>query len=187
MGPRDAPARPLARLLGTLLGLAAAACTHPLAEVPFVVTPRDVVYEMLRLARVGPDDVVYDLGSGDGRLVVLAAQEHGARGVGVEIDPRLVARSREYARSAGVGGRVRFVEQDLFQADVGEATVVTLYLSIDLNRRLEPKLRRELRPGTRVVSHDYPIGDWAPTRVLRVQSTERVHTLYLWVVPPPGG
>jgi len=113
------------------LALLLAACTpHPAADVPFLVTPPEIVEQMLRLARVGPDDVVYDLGSGDGRIVIAAARDFRARqAVGIEIDPALVTRSREYARRAGVAGRVSFREQDLFQADLSSATVVTLYLT----------------------------------------------------------
>jgi SAM-dependent methyltransferase len=129
----------VARLIG-LIVLTAACAPHPGADVPFVVTPPEVVDQMLRLAGVGPADVVYDLGSGDGRLVIAAARDFRARGVGVEIDPRLVAQSREYARRAGVADRVTFIEQDLFQADLSPATVVTLYLTREVNLRLRPKL-----------------------------------------------
>jgi SAM-dependent methyltransferase len=138
---------------------------------------------MLRLAGVGRNDVVYDLGSGDGRLVIAAARDFGARGVGVEIDPRLVAQSVESARRAGVGDRVTFREQDLFQSDLADATVVTLYLSPALNLRLRPKLLRELRAGARIVSHDFDMGDWPPARALRVDVRERASQVYLWVVP----
>lgn len=136
---------------------------------------------MLRLAVVGPGDVVYDLGSGDGRVVIAAARDFGARGVGVEIDPKLVAESTESARRAGVADRVAFRAGDLFQTDLTEATVVTLYLSTELNLRLRPKLLRELRPGARIVSHDFDMGDWAPARTVHVQ--ERGSQLRLWIVP----
>jgi len=152
--------------------------------VPYVQTPSEVVMQMLRLARVTSDDVVYDLGSGDGRLVIAAARYFGARGVGIELDPALVAESRKIARRQGVEERTRFVEQDIFQADVSEATVVTLYLSPDVNLRLRPKLLSQLRPGSRIVSHDFPIGDWQPERVVHFQSSEREHVLSLWTVPP---
>ena len=136
---------------------------------------------MLKLARVGADDVVYDLGSGDGRIVILAAQKYGARGVGIELDPQLVERSRQIAREAQVADRVKFVVGDLFEADISDATVVTLYLSYSVNRRLKPKLLRELRPGTRVVSHQFSMGSWTPEK--RVAAED--HTdLMLWTVPP---
>ena len=172
------------RLAAAVLSLAAGGCLAPGAEVPYVQTPEPVVRDMLRLAGVGPADVVYDLGAGDGRVVFLAVQELGARGVGVEIDPDLVAQSQARARRLGLGDRARFLHQDIFETDVSEATVVTLYLSPELNLRLRPKLLRELRPGSRIVSHDFPIGDWAPLRTLRVESRDRTHTLSLWVVPP---
>lgn len=135
---------------------------------------------MLTLANVTPDDIVFDLGSGDGRIVVLAAQKYGARGVGIEIDPVLVQRSTEIAREGSVADRVRFAEGDLFDADISSATVVTLYLNHSTNLRLEPKLRNELRPGTRIVSHRFPIGSWPPDRTLRVEGVD----LFLWTVPP---
>ena len=160
-----------------------AGCVHPRADVPYVQTPHEVVAQMLRLAGVDRNDVVYDLGSGDGRLVIAAARDFGARGVGVEIDPRLVAQSVESARRAGVGDRVPFREQDLLQTDLADATVVTLYLSPALNLRLRPKLLRELRAGARIVSHDFDMGDWPPARALRVDVRERASQVYLWVVP----
>ena len=156
---------------------------HPLAGAPDVRTPMSTVRAMLDLAHVTSSDVVYDLGSGDGRIVIAAVRERGARGVGVEIDPALVAESRASARRLGIDGRARFVEQDIFQLDLGEATVVTLYLSPELNQRLRPKLLAELRPGSRIVSHDFDMGDWAPDRVVRVQDDGRERVLYLWTVP----
>ncbi len=174
------------RLCGFVVGVAGllAACTHPLASVPDVRTPFPTARAMLELAGVTSRDVVYDLGSGDGRIVITAAREFGARGVGVEIDPALLAESRATARRLGLTERVRFVEQDLFQTDLGEATVVTLYLSLEVNRRLRPKLLAELLPGSRIVSHDFDMGDWTPDRIMRVQDDGREHALYLWVVPP---
>ena len=167
-----------------LLPLLAAACAHvPGQEVPDVRTPLVVVNEMLRLAAVTADDIVYDLGSGDGRIVIAAARDRGARGVGFEIDPDLVAQATERARRLGLAERVTFHQDDLFKADLREATVVTLYLSPDLNRRLRPKLLEELRPGSRIVSHNFDMGDWTPTRTIQVTSNEGTHTLYLWVVP----
>ena len=133
---------------------------------------------MLRLARVTPADVVYDLGSGDGRVLVLAAQKFGARGVGIEIDRRLVALSREIVRDSAVADRVTIREGDLFTADISAASVVTLYLSRSINRELEPKLKRELRPGTRIVSHQFPIGNWTPDETVRIDNAD----LYLWTI-----
>jgi len=156
----------------------------PGVEVPDVRTPPEVVIEILRLARVGPDDVVYDLGSGDGRIPIAAARDFGARGVGIELDPDLVAESARNARRAGVTGRTRFLQQDIFEADINEATVVTLYLSPDVNLRLRPKLLAQLKPGSRIVSHDFPMGDWKPERVVNFKGPERTHVLSLWIVPP---
>jgi SAM-dependent methyltransferase len=166
------------------LMLAAGACA-PLAgqEVPFVPTPYEVVHAMLELGAVAKDDVVYDLGSGDGRIVIAAARDFGARGVGIEIDPRLVAESLRWARRAGVAERVRFVQQDFFQTDLSPATVVTLFLSREVNARLRPKLLRELRAGARIVSHRHDLGDWAPERQLRLEVGGVPHNIYLWVVP----
>ena len=127
---------------------------------------------MLSLAAVTADDVVYDLGSGDGRLPILAAQRHGARGVGIEIEPRLVALSLQNAREAGVADRVTCLEGDLFTADISAATVVTLYLSTSVLRDLEPKLRQELRPGTRIVSHQFWIPGWPIEETRRVDSSQ---------------
>jgi SAM-dependent methyltransferase len=149
-------------------------------DIYFVPTRQAVVGEMLRLAHVGPDDVVYDLGSGDGRIVILAAQTYGARGVGVEIDPQLIEIAREGAHEGEVADRVSFVEGDLFTADISAATVVMLYLSPGVNAQLEPKLRKELRPGTRIVSHQFRIGTWPPDETVRAaDGTE----LFLWTVP----
>jgi len=156
----------------------------PGVEVPDVRTPPEVVTEILRLARVGPDDVVYDLGSGDGRIVIAAARDFGARGVGIELDPALVAESVRNARRARVAERTSFFLQDIFEADISGATVVTLYLSPDLNLRLRPKLLSQLKPGSRIVSHDFPIGDWPPASVVKFKGPERTHVLSLWIVPP---
>jgi SAM-dependent methyltransferase len=150
-------------------------------DIFFVPTWEPVVYQMLELAGVTKDDVVYDLGSGDGRIVILAAQKYGARGVGIELDPKLVEVSRQVALEAQVADRVRFVEGDLFTADISPATVVTLFLSPSVNNELEPKLRRELKPGTRIVSHQFAIGTWAPEKTVRAKE-DGTH-LYLWRVP----
>jgi SAM-dependent methyltransferase len=171
------------RVLALALVVGGGCVPVPGQEVPDVRTPLVVVNEMLRLADVIAGDVVYDLGSGDGRILIAAARDRGARGVGLEIDPALVAQSTERARRLGLADRLTFRRQDLFEADLTPATVVTLYLSPELNRRLRPKLLRELRPGARIVSHGFDMGDWAPTRTLQVSSNEGSHTLYLWVVP----
>ena len=152
-------------------------------DAPFVPTTVELTEGMLELAQVTKDDVVYDLGCGDGRIVITAAKKYGARGVGVEIDPRLVEVSRENARRAGVANRVRFIRQDLFKADISRATVVTLYLRPEANLRLRPKLLRELQPGARVVSNNFDMGDWTPQKALRVPSGWRAHPVYLWVIP----
>ena len=153
-------------------------------DVPYVQTPDVVVREMLALASVGPRDVVYDLGAGDGRIVIAAARERGARGVGIEIDPALVAQARRDAERAGVADRVRFEATDLFDTDLREATVVTLYLSPEINARLRLRLLAELPPGARIVSHQFPMADWAPVRTVKLSVEGREHILYLWVVPP---
>ena len=149
-------------------------------DVLYIPTPQPVVDAMLRLAEVTATDVVYDLGSGDGRIVITAAKKYGARGVGVELDPVLVKQARENAAKAGVSGKVRFVTQDLFKTDLRPATVVTLYLLQSLNERLRPKLVRELRAGARVVSHVFNMGpEWPP---LKTDTVERSR-IFLWSVP----
>jgi SAM-dependent methyltransferase len=148
-------------------------------DVYFASTRQPVADAMLTLAGVTAGDVVYDLGSGDGRIVIMAAQKYGARGVGIEIDPKLVALSRELAREGGVDDKVSFIEGDLFTADISPATVVMLYLSTTINADLEPKLRRELRAGSRIVSQQFPIGRWMPARTLRAAGQE----LFFWIVP----
>jgi SAM-dependent methyltransferase len=144
-----------------------------------VPTRDEVVTRMLSIAGVTSEDLVYDLGSGDGRIVIAAATRHGARGVGVDINPERIAEAQRNARKAGVTGMVRFVEQDLFDADIHEATVVTLYLLPEVNLKLRPKLLRELRPGTRVISHDFDMGDWQPDEVAEIGKS----TVYAWIVP----
>jgi cyclopropane fatty-acyl-phospholipid synthase-like methyltransferase len=148
-------------------------------DTPFVATPQPVVDEMLQLAGVSANDVVYDLGSGDGRIVIVAAQRYGARGVGVEIEPTLVERAQTVAQDGGVQDKVTFVEGDLFAADLSRATVVTLSLSAAVNTRLAPKLKRELRPGARIVSRQFGIEGWPPDRTIRSASGD---TLLLWIV-----
>jgi SAM-dependent methyltransferase len=149
-------------------------------DVPYVPTPEPVVREMLRLAKVGPKDLVYDLGSGDGRIVIMAAKEFGARGVGVDIDPRRILEARENAHKAGVADRVEFVQGNLFDVDLRPATAVTLYLLPLVNLQLKAKLLTELRPGTPVVSHAWDMGsDWEPA----VERTVSDRKIYLWRVP----
>lgn len=150
-------------------------------EVPFVVSPQEVVDAMLALAKVGKDDVVYDLGCGDGRIVVAAAARYGARGVGIDIDPLPLIQARANARRAGVTERVTFKRGDFFEADLRPATVVTLYLFTEVNRRLLPKLRSELAPGSRIVSHKFDMGEaWTPEQTVRVGDS----VIHLWTVPP---
>jgi SAM-dependent methyltransferase len=159
-----------------LLAMAGTPAQQRQAGVHFTPSRHAVADAMLSLAHVTSRDVVYDLGSGDGRIVVIAAQKYGARAVGVEINPQLIELSRQVAREGGVEGRATFLEEDLFAADISEATVVTLYLSPSMNRRLETKLKRELRPGARVVSLQFPIGNWPPDERIRVDAQD----LLLW-------
>lgn len=147
-------------------------------DVRYEPTPQPVVEQMLALARVAPGDVVYDLGSGDGRIPITAARR-GARSVGIDIDPALVAKAEANAAAAGVADRVRFRTEDLFTADFSDATVVTLFLYPDLNLRLRPRLLSELKPGTRIVSYYHDMGDWRPDKTVR---TPRAN-IYLWTVP----
>jgi len=177
------------RRIFCLLALCASLCAIPLwcqeqdpsnPEVPFVPSSHEVVGQMLKLAEVKPGDVVYDLGCGDGRIVIAAAKDFGARSVGVDINPERIRESQENAEKAGVAGRVKFVEGDLFQADISKATVVTLYLLPDVNLRLRPKLLQDLKPGTRVVSHSFDMGDWKPEKTVELNG----RTLYRWIIPP---
>ena len=178
----------LAVVLSALL-LPGARAQYALGEgVPYVQTPQPVVDRMLDLAQVGPDDFLIDLGSGDGRIVIAAAQNRGARGFGVELDPSLVAASNEAARKAGVGERARFFARDLFDTDISQASVITMYLLPEVNLQLRPRILA-LKPGTRVVSHDWDMGEWRPdaTAVLEGLTKQvmplRASTLYLWIVP----
>jgi len=149
------------------------------AEALYLPTPHHVVEAMLRLARVSQADVVYDLGSGDGRIPIAAAQVYGARGVGIELDGRMIERARCNAREAGFERLVDFRQEDLFGADLREATVVTLFLFPEMVQRLMPKLRAELRPGTRIVSHRFGPSTWLPDRTVEAAG----HPLLLWIVP----
>lgn len=166
------------------LGLAAVPARgqeEPDTDVPYVPTPMAVVRQMLELAEVGPSDTVYDLGSGDGRIVITAAKEFGARGVGVEIDPELVEEARANAREEGVSDRVRFVEADLFETDVSPATAVTMYLLHSVNLRLRHRLLDQLRPGTPLVSHDFGMGDWHSDTTVRMDSVSA--NVLRWTIP----
>lgn len=150
-------------------------------DVVYDPTPPKVVDAMLELAQVKPGDLLYDLGSGDGRIVIDAATRYGVRGVGIEVDPELIERAQENARRAGVAALVQFREEDIFTADYHDATVVTLFLGYELNLKLRPRLRATLAPGTRVVSHEYDMGLWKPDVTRRVG----LHTIYLWTIPLP--
>jgi len=158
-------------------------------DTPYVPTPQAVVDRMLELAQVKPGETVVDLGSGDGRIMIDAASKFGAHGFGVEIDPRLVQRSIEAAQRAGVSDRVKFLQQDLFQTDFHEANVLTLYLLPDVNLALRPKILKELKPGSRVVSHDFGMGDWRPDAQETVPAPDKTvgarkeSQVYLWTVP----
>ena len=147
-------------------------------DVPYVPTPQEVVDAMLKMAGVSARDIVYDLGCGDGRIVISAAKL-GARAVGVDINPERIREAEANAKEAEVTDKVKFVQADLFDADIKPATVVTLYLLPDVNMRLRPKLLRDLRPGTRIVSHSFDMGDWKPAKEIDADG----RTLYLWIVP----
>jgi len=180
---RAAPA-----LLVALPGLSLAADQHPHADVPFVPTPPGVVAAMLGIAGVGPEDHVIDLGSGDGRIVIAAAKQRGARGMGVEIDGALVGIARREAQREGVAGRVEFMEQSLFLAEIGQATVITMYLYPRLMLQLRPRLFAELRPGTRIVSHDFDMESWRPDARVTVPVPDKPYgppwsEVYLWIIP----
>ena len=173
-----------------VLLLLAAACSQapqttraPRLDVPYVPTHQDLVDEMLAMARVGKGDVLYDLGSGDGRIVITAARNFGTRGVGYDLDPERIQEARDNARRAGVSNLVRFEQQDIFTAKFDDATVVTMYLLPDVNLRLRQRLLAELRPGTRIVSHNYDLGDWQPLQRKTMDITGINHTLFLWIVP----
>ena len=163
-----------------LIGAAEQAAPLRGPDVIFVPTPNDIVATMLRMAAVSKKDTVYDLGCGDGRIVIAAVRDFGARGVGIDIDPDRIREANENAARARVTGKVKFIQGDLFQADISEATVVTLYLLTELNLKLRPKLMHDLNPGTRVVSHAFAMGDWKPERTEFVNGA----SVYLWRIPP---
>src|SRR5882724_4954717 len=190
-------AQQVVRLLGPVLtaaalsGCAAAApsarasepATPAKLDVIFVAADLEIVNAMLTLASVTRDDVVYDLGCGDGRIVIAAAKEFGAHGVGVDLDPQRIREAQANAVRAGVADRVTFRVQDIFDTDIQPATVVTLFLSPELNARLRPKLTGQLRPGSRIVSHRYGIGDWVPERTVTLNVRETRNHVFLWRVP----
>jgi len=177
-------------LLSLILALAAPAFADENDwRVPFITTPGDVVERMLELAGTRADDVVADLGSGDGRIVIAAARKYGARGLGIELDAKLVEVSRENARKAGVADRVTFVQGDVLEADFSKASVVTVYLLPNLISQLEPRFLSQLKPGTRIVSHSFRMESWRPDRAVSMRVTQPhpgqgdESTLFLWIVP----
>lgn len=153
-------------------------------DVPYVPTHQSIVDEMLKMADVKGGDVLYDLGSGDGRIPITAATRFGTRGVGIDIDPDRIAEANKNAQSARVTDRVKFIEGDIFNADFREASVVTLYLLPEINLKLRPMLLEQLKPGTRVVSHNYDMGDWLPEQTKTIKTPDGVdHFIYFWRVP----
>jgi ribosomal protein L11 methylase PrmA len=167
--------------LAGLIAAAPAAAQNRTPDVIFVPTPQELVEDMLRLANVKKGDVLYDLGSGDGRIPITAAKTYGIRAVGIDIDPERIVEATENAKKAGVSRLVEFRNQDLFQSDFREATVVTLYLLPDLNVKLRPRLLAELKPGTRILSHQFEMGDWKPEK--KLEANGRV--IYFWTIPEP--
>ncbi len=181
----------LPRKLPALLLLTISASVQaPQSDVPYVPTTKEAVEAMLKLADVKKTDVVYDLGCGDGRIVIAAAKNFGARGVGIDINPERIQEAKANAKKEGVEELVRFEEKDLFKADIHEATVVTLFLLPKVNLRLRPKLLRELKPGTRIVSNTFDMGDWKPEKEQSLEGDEDYglsHKFLLWIVPPRAG
>ena len=179
----------LAAMLGATVAVAQSESPPP-RDAPYFPTPQSVVDRMLQHAKVGPADFVIDLGSGDGRIVLTAAKKYGARGLGIEIEPQLVSEANYNARRAGVSDRAKFVEQDLFQTDLRPATVLTLYLFRELNIKLAPRILEQLRPGARVVSHDWDLGDWQPDHQETLPAPDkavgisRESKVFMWIVPP---
>ena len=176
-----------AALAGCAAGAPSGGASDPAAplklDVIFVATDLTIVNAMLTMANVSRDDVVYDLGCGDGRIVIAAAKEFGARGVGVDLDPQRIREAQANAIRAGVADRVTFRVQDIFDTDIQPATVITLFLSPELNERLRPKLTSQLKPGSRIVSHRYGIGDWVPERTETLSVRETRNHIFLWRVP----
>jgi ubiquinone/menaquinone biosynthesis C-methylase UbiE len=181
-----------------MAGLLAVAFAEPIEwyaeEIPFVPTPMEVVDRMLELAEVKASDIVYDLGSGDGRIVIRAAKKYGARGIGIEMDPGLVEQARAKARDEGVSHLVEFRVENALETDVSSATVVTLYMLPWFNAKMRPIFERQLKPGARVVAHDYDIEGWTPARVEKLSTIENKvggaqhqHVIYLWRVGGRSG
>jgi SAM-dependent methyltransferase len=174
-------AGPICRIF--VVALLVTACAEGArSPVQYEPTPMDVVQAMLKLAEVRADELVADLGCGDGRIVIEAVRRYGARGLCVDIDPRRIAEAQRNAAEAGVAERITFLTQDLFAVDLRSVTVVMLFLSADFNLKLRPKLWRELPPGARVVSHWHDMGDWRPSRTLRMRSDGRDRLVYLWIL-----
>lgn len=165
--------------MAALAYLSLASCVDSSQDIHYIPTPPAVVDEMLRLAEIQPDDVVYDLGSGDGRIVIAAARDYGVRGVGIEIDTDLIERARENARAAGVDHLVEFRQEDLFSTNLAEADVLAIYLGTTLNMRLRPRIMEQMEPGSRVVSHAFSMGGWIPD----VEKTVENRDVYKWTVP----
>lgn len=189
-----APAMYFAYLRRVLIAAVFAACApHAIAQddnfTPFVISGDEVVHRMLRMADVGPDDFLIDLGSGDGRIPIAAAKRYGARGLGVDLDPPLVELARKNAALEGVAGKVTFEVKDLFETDLSQATVVAFYLLPDVAMQLRPKLLKELKPGTRIVAHDYNLGDWPPDEWTSIRVPDKpvapvgISQVFLWIVP----
>lgn len=174
--------RTLLAFAAALLVAAPATAREQQPDVIYVPTPYEVVDEMLRLANVKKGDVLYDLGSGDGRIPVTAAKRFGIHAVGIDIDPQRIKEANENARKNGVAKLVTFKQEDLFKTDFKDASVVTLYLLPDLNVKLRPRLLSELKPGTRIVSHQFDMGTWQPEKKVELNG----RTVYLWTVPARG-
>ena len=168
-------------LLAATLAVAIPAWAQQKPDVIYVPTPQDVVEDMLRLANVRKGDVLYDLGSGDGRIAITAAKKYGVKATGIDIDPERIREANDNAQKAGVTKLVEFRQEDLFKANFKDATVITLYLLPDLNLKLRPRLWAELKPGTRIVSHQFDMGDWVPEKKLEMGG----RTVYFWTVPDP--
>jgi SAM-dependent methyltransferase len=168
---------------GALPAAAQTPQTPLVKDVPYVPTPPEVVERMIQMGGVKSGDVLYDLGCGDGRIVIAAVKKPGVRGVCVDIDPERIADSKRNAQAAGVTDRIRFVEGDLFKVPFTDASVMTLYLMPDVNMRLRPRLLSELKPGTRVVSHAFDMGDWTPEERVVVDLQPQSYVLYRWTIP----